>query len=78
MSISNFTRLRCGANGKPRYVCSWTGFGFESYAQAIMAANRMGGRKYHNKQYDGGLVFQVYESDLERINRQLRNSAHLS
>ena len=30
------------------------------YEIAIKRANKIGGRKYHNKQYGGGIVFQSY------------------
>jgi hypothetical protein len=30
------------------------------YAKAVKRANKIGGRKYHNKQYGGGIVFQSY------------------
>jgi len=33
------------------------------YTVAIKRANKLGGRKYHNKQYGGGIVFQSYNLD---------------
>lgn len=71
MSAANFTRIKHDVNGNPRYVTSWFGFGFKSYDDAIRAANSIGGRKYHNKSFDGGLVFQAYASELEDINYRL-------
>jgi hypothetical protein len=57
-------------NGNPRYVCHYLEFkpidwdndaqGLFTYEQAIKEANKLGGRKFHNKQYGGGLVFQSY------------------
>mgnify|MGYP003336123029 FL=1 len=32
----------------------------DKYAMALNRAKRMGGRKFHNKQYGGGIVFQSY------------------
>jgi hypothetical protein len=32
----------------------------ERYAIACKLANKAGGRKYHNKSYGGGIVFQSY------------------
>jgi len=32
----------------------------EKYARALRRAKQIGGRKYHNKQYGGGIVFQSY------------------
>lgn len=31
-----------------------------AYPTAIKRANKLGGRKFHNKQYGGGVVFQSY------------------
>lgn len=32
----------------------------DAYKLAIKRANKIGGRKFHNKQYGGGIVFQSY------------------
>lgn len=32
----------------------------QKYAIAVKLANSIGGRKFHNKQYCGGIVFQSY------------------
>ena len=42
------------------------------YAWAVKRANKIGGRKYHNKSYGGGIVFQSYnirelENDIKAI-----------
>lgn len=39
------------------------------YNVAIKRANKIGGRKFHNKQYGGGIVFQSYniQADEKRI-----------
>ena len=31
------------------------------YQQAVKRDNKIGGRKFHNKSYGGGIVFQSYE-----------------
>jgi hypothetical protein len=37
------------------------------YNAAIKKANKIGGKKFHNKQYGGGIVFQSYNiKDTER------------
>jgi hypothetical protein len=39
----------------------------ESYGIAVKRANKIGGRRYHTKQYGGGIVFQSYNiHDTER------------
>lgn len=35
------------------------------YDIAVKKANKLGGRKYHNKQYGGGIVFQSYNTKKE-------------
>lgn len=64
-----FTRINNDTNGNPRYVCHFLNFltekdkftGLQSrYDLAIKRANKIGGRKFHNKQYGGGIVFQSY------------------
>ena len=66
----DFTRVRNDVNGNPRYVCHFLALDIhgldshlsisERYVMACKLANRMGGRKFHNKQYGGGIVFQSY------------------
>lgn len=74
-----FTRISNDANGNPRYVCHFLGlitdqdrsntegWGIKQisvlYEIAIKRANKIGGRKFHNKQYGGGIVFQSYNID---------------
>ncbi len=70
-----FTKIKHDVNGNPRYVCHWLNFmtdseldilknkeiyGWKGYEIAIKRANKIGGRKFHNKQYGGGIVFQSY------------------
>jgi len=62
----DFTRINNDFNGNPRYVCSWLNFNTKTYEEAVKLANTLGGKKFHNKQYGGGLVFQSYNiQDLE-------------
>lgn len=67
----DFTRIKSDINGNPRYVLHFLAldvYGHESnfdlckrYDLAIkLAKTKTGGRKYHNKQYGGGIVFQSY------------------
>ena len=70
----DWTRINNDTNGNPRYVCHYTVFSIDSdsgegidltdkYAAAVKRANKIGGRKYHNKKYGGGIVFQSYNID---------------
>ena len=72
---NDFERVRSDVNGNPRYACHFLnldihgsdmgiGYGLsERYAMACKLANKAGGRKYHNKTYGGGIVFQSYSLD---------------
>lgn len=74
MTTINFTRVNNDTNGNPRYVCHFTNFltndevdqftGLSRVSQmyefALKRAKAIGGRKFHNKQYGGGIVFQSY------------------
>lgn len=44
------------------------------YVAAVKRANKIGGRKYHTKNYGGGIVFQSYniENLNDRINELLK------
>ena len=70
--MANWTRIKHDANGNPLHVTSWCGYGFTCYADAIRAANKLGGRKYHNRSFGGGLVFQAYEGEIEGIEQRLK------
>ena len=70
-----FTRVKNDVNGNPRYVCHFSNVVTDDdrekakgnahyldnlYAVALTRAKKYGGRKFHNKQYGGGIVFQSY------------------
>ena len=61
-TIIDFKRINNDINGNPRYVCHFLNLSSD-YKSAILLANKLGGRKFHNKQYGGGLVFQSYNID---------------
>lgn len=65
-----FYRVNSDNNGNPRYVCHYLVMA-DNYNHAIKLANSIGGRKFHNKQFGGGLVFQAYSLDnlVMHINR---------
>lgn len=68
----NFTRIKIDRNGNGRLVVSWLIFGTATYAEAVKLANKIGGRRFHNKSYGGGIVFQAYSEnellkDIERV-----------
>lgn len=72
----DFTRVQSDINGNPRYVVhflsieratNYPPLGLstisERYADALRFARRAGGKKFHNKQFGGGIVFQSYSLD---------------
>ncbi len=76
----HFTRVNNDTNGNHRYVIHFIAFvpanmnGInDSYRFAVRWANKLGGRKFHNKQYVGGIVFQSYSLPnlCKRINEEL-------
>lgn len=70
-----FIRIKNDTNGNPRYVCHFLNLLtanekdnreigiLDRYAVAITRANSIGGRKFNNKQYGGGIVFKSYSLD---------------
>lgn len=67
----DWTKVNHDSNGNPRYVCHYLNLltqaekdvigGVQSkYDLALARASRIGGRKFHNRQYGGGIVFQSY------------------
>ena len=58
----NFTRVNSDMHGNPRYVCHFTEI-HNDYGTAVKMANTIGGRKFNNKQYGGGIVFQSYNTN---------------
>lgn len=81
MNTFEWNRVRNDINGNPRWVChfldleptkDYTRPLQDRYADVVRAANALGGRKFHNKQYGGGVVFQAYECQLADIAQRVR------
>lgn len=60
ITVDNFTRMTNDINGNPRYVASWCAMGFSSYDKALTSCKKVGGKKFHNKQFGGGIIFVSY------------------
>jgi hypothetical protein len=88
MSNTKFewTRINNDVNGNPRYVCHFLNLLTEAerekvsyphnYPLAVKRANKIGGKKFHNKQYGGGIVFQCYGGEeMEPFIEQAKNEA---
>ena len=73
-----FTRINNDINGNPRYVVHFLQIA-ESYERALFLGRKIGGRKFHNKQYGGGIAFQSYNVEaLEQRIKDLRQSEYLA
>ena len=68
----DWKRIKNDINGNGRWVCHWTALEAkrdykltlaERYAKAVELAHEIGGRKYHTKDYGGGIVFQTHGPD---------------
>lgn len=57
-----FTRINNDTNGNPRYVVHYLQLA-DTYERALYLGRQLGGRKFHNKQYGGGISFQSYNTD---------------
>lgn len=79
----DFTRINNDVYGNPRYVVHFLEFlnneekSFlpfsKKYEYALKKAKLIGGRKFDNKQYGGGVVFQSYNTNiLEKDINELR------
>lgn len=74
ITSNDFTRVNNDTNGNPRYVLHFLSLtkpedlagymGLDSisreYDIALNRAKKAGGRKFHNKQFGGGIVFTSY------------------
>ena len=73
-----FTRINNDTNGNPRFVVHYLQMA-DTYERALYLSRQLGGRKFHNKQYGGGIAFQSYNIDKlsERI-AQIREAEYLA
>ena len=67
-------RINNDVNGNPRYVVHFMAFILdidnslsipEQYNIALSRTKKYGGKKYHNKQYGGGIAFTFYSPEIE-------------
>lgn len=74
--ILRLTKVAHDINGNPRYVAHFLQLNTraeldaspwidvsDKYELALHRARKIGGRKFHNKQFGGGIVFQSYSID---------------
>ena len=73
-----FTRINNDTNGNPRFVVHYLQMA-DTYERALYLGRKLGGRKFHNKQFGGGIAFQSYNINqlAERI-AQIREAEYLA
>ena len=75
-----FKRINNDVNGNPRHVCHFLHFLGEdegcNYDLALRRSRQLGGKKFHNKQYGGGIVFQMYDGEQEEMTNRIYNIAN--
>jgi hypothetical protein len=74
ITVNDFTRINNDVNGNPRYVFHFLKLA-DNYDEALKLAKKIGGKKFHNKQYGGGIVVQSYNlhEEIEFINELKTN-----
>lgn len=59
ITSDDFTRINNDVYGNPRYVLHFLLLA-GTYSDALYLAKKHGGKKFHNSQFGGGVVFQSY------------------
>ena len=69
ITISNFETIDSNTYGNPRFVMHWRSLSSE----VLDFCKPLGGKKYHNKKYGGGIAFITYnlQSLCDKINAAL-------
>lgn len=62
----SFEKAASDSYGNPRYVIGWWKVG-SSYEGALNAMKEFGGKKFHNKQFGGGIIFNVQQEGLSKL-----------
>ena len=84
LTVENLTRINNDVNGNPRYVFHFLALADDNdlvntrYNNAVAVAKKLiGGKKYHNKSYGGGIVFQSYnvKVELEILNKYIEENS---
>jgi hypothetical protein len=85
VEATDFTRQKNDVNGNPRFavhflnlLTDWErsqyGYGWDlsrKYEIALARSRQWGGRKYHNKKYGGGIIFQEYDGLLGSLSNAI-------
>jgi hypothetical protein len=72
LNEGDFERVNNDTNRNPRYVCHFCSIDLvfpanidlsSKYDYVVRFCNKLGGKRYHNKSYGGGIVWQSYNLD---------------
>jgi hypothetical protein len=78
--MTELTSVNANSNGCPRFVCHFLTFikpsdshlsVHDKYELALQRAKVIGGKKFHNKQYGGGIAFASYNVNTVQQNIQM-------
>ena len=79
-------RAKNDVNGNPRHVVHFTDLEpptardalrermdiLQRYERVLKLARKLGGRRFHNRQYGGGVIFQAYEYEMADLVARIR------
>ena len=68
------TQINNNTNGTPRVVIHFLDLA-DSYPEALRIAKKIGGRKFHNQQFGGGIAFECW-NETKLIEKILKNKTN--
>lgn len=69
-----FTRVNNCVNGNPRYVFHFIAIA-DDYDRALALSRRVGGKKYYNKKFGGGIIVESYNiQDTQKLLLDLKEN----
>lgn len=74
INVRDLFRIDNDSSGCPRFVIHFLWIS-QTYEDAIRKAKQIGGKKFHNKQYGGGISFAGYSPEMiaQKINNLLNS-----
>ena len=76
ITINKLTQVNGNSLNHPRYVVGWWCFGFKTYEETIQKCKELGGKKFHNKQFGGGIAFISWNKHelINQLNELIRRN----
>ena len=68
------TKINNGSAGNPRAVIHFLALA-NTYEEALKIAKKIGGRKFHNRQFGGGIAFPCWNEEqlIQKISKNKTN-----